>query len=121
MIGWMVAHQVDAASVAVVSFEFGRVAVRQRAKLEKRARAGAGAERFELPRRPGRALAFHRLLQRRVGIVKIEVGQLDRLVEHFVRCGAIGVERAAEIVLSVGQGAHGVQFPFCERLHRHGE
>ena len=67
-------------------------------------RAGARPERVRARPPPSRALAPDRLLQRRVGSVKIVVGELDRLVEHFVRDGAVRVEGRAEIVLSVGTG-----------------
>ena len=101
MIGRMEAHEIDAPSVAIVGVEFGRVAVGQRAELEKFGRAGARAERLERVRRPSGALALDRLLQRRVGIVEVIVGEFDRLVEDLMGRGAVRVEGGAEIVLSI--------------------
>ncbi len=118
VIGRMKAHQIDAPSVAIVGVEFGRVPVRQRPLLQIVGRARARPERFEPARRPRGALAPHRLPQRRIGVEEIIVGEFDRLVEHFMRRGAVGIERAAEIVLSVVQSGHDVQFPSSRRLQR---
>ena len=103
----MEADEVDAPPVSIVGVELGRVLVRQRPELQKFGRPGAGAEGFERIARPARAFARDRLLQRRVGIVEVEVGEFDRLVEDLVGDGAVRVEGRAEIVLSVGKGVHG--------------
>ena len=115
----MVANEIDAPSIAIVGVELGRVAVRQHAELEKLARAGARPERFKPDRRPSGALAPDRLLQRRVGIVEVSVGEFDRLVEDLMGRSAVRVEGRAEIVLPILNSAHGVQFPFSERYHPH--
>ena len=113
MIGGVKADEIDPAPVAVVRVEFGRVLVGERAQFEEFGRAGARPERLQPVRRPAGALALDRRLQRRVGRVKIVVGEFDRLVEHFVGCGAVRVEGRAEIVLSVGKGVHGLPIPVC--------
>ena len=115
MIGGMEANEIDAAPVAVVGVELWRVLIRQRPQLQKFSRARARAERFEPVGRPRGALALDRLLQRRVGIVEVVVGELDRLVEHLMGNGPIRVEGRAEIVLSVGEGCHGAS-PVSTRL-----
>ena len=108
MIGGMEADEIDAAPVAVVGVELGRVLVRQSPQLQEIGRPGAGAERFEAAGRPRPALPRDRLPQRLVGIVKIILGELDRLVEDFVRLSAVRVEGRAGIVLSVSQqDSHG--------------
>ena len=109
----MEADEIDSAPVAIVGVELGRVPVRQRPQLQEFGRAGAGAEGSERVARPSPAFALDRLLQRRVGIVEVEVGEFDRLVEDFVGDGAVGVEGAPEVVLSVGKGVHGAPPPSC--------
>ena len=101
-------HQIDAPPVAVVGVEFGRILVGERALLENLRRAGARPEHREAVRSPGRAFALDRLLQRRIRVEQVAIGQLDRLVKNLVGDRAVRVERRAEIVLSVmRQGAHG--------------
>ena len=106
MIGGMEADEIDAPPVSIVGVELGRVLVRQRPQLQKFGRPRAGAESSERIAGPIRAFARNRLLQRHVGIVEVIVDEFDRLVEDLVGDGAIRVEDATKIVLSVGKGAH---------------
>ena len=115
----MEAHQIDAPAIAVVGVEFGRVAVGEHAELEITRPSRRAPRTLRARRRPSGALALDRLLQRRVGIVEIVVGEFDRLVEDLVGRGAVRVEGGAEIVLSILESAHGVQFPFSQRYHPH--
>ncbi len=101
--------------VSIVGVELGRVLVRQRAQLQKLGRPGAGPEGSERIAGPAGAFALNRLLQRGVGIVEVGVDEFDRLVDDLVGHGAIRVEDATEIVLSVGKGVHGTS-PFSTRL-----
>ena len=78
----MEADEIDAPPVAIVGVELGRVLVRERPQLQKFRRPGARAEGSERIARPARAFALNRLLQRRVGIVEVEVDEFDRLVER---------------------------------------
>ena len=96
VIGGVEADKVDAAPVAVVGVEFGRVSVGERAPLEAFGRAEAAAEGAKPVGRPFGALAANRILQGGVGLVEIVVGQFDRLVDHLVGDGAVRVERARE-------------------------
>ena len=75
--------------------------------------ACARAKRPEVVSRPRRALAPHRFHQRVVELVEVIAGQLDRLIDHFVRRGAVGIERGEKVVfLVVRQNAHGEHIRF---------
>ena len=104
VIGGVEADEVDPPAVAVVGVEFGRVPVGERAEFERGGRPGPAAEGPEAVRRPFRALAAHGVLQRRVAIVEIDVGEFDRLVDHLVGHGAVGVEGRAALS---GRGSGG--------------
>ena len=78
----MEADEIDAPPVSIVGVELGRVLVRQRPQLQKFGRPGAGPEGSERIAGPARAFALNRLLQRRVGIVEVDVDEFDRLVER---------------------------------------
>jgi hypothetical protein len=91
----MVAHEIDAAAVAVVRVEFGRKAIGERAEFQRLGGAEPGAERFELEARPARPFARDPLLQRGVAGKEIGVDEFERLVEDFVRRGAVSLERRA--------------------------
>ena len=112
----MEADEVDPPAVAVMRVELGRVLVRERPELQKFGRPGAGAESAERIAGPAGAFALNRLLQRCIGIVKVSVDQLDRLVDHLVRHGAVRIKGRAEIILSVGKDVHGMRSPFSARL-----
>ena len=99
----MEADEIDAPPVAVVGVELGRVLIRQRPQLQKVGRARARPERFEpvvAHAAPSRLTASFSAASE---VEKIVVGEFDRLVEHLVGDGAVGVEGRAEIVLSVGR------------------
>ena len=95
VIGGMKAHEIDAPAVAVVRVEFGRIAIGERAEFERVGGAEPGAERFELGARPARPFARDALLERGVAGEEIVVDELERLIEDFVRRGAVGIERGA--------------------------
>ena len=103
VIGGMKAHQIDAPPVAVVGVELGRVLVGERAKLQSIRPIPPGRRTpralFAAQAAPSRRTGF---LQRRIGIVEIEVGELDRLVEHLVGDGAVRVEGALRKLLVGG-------------------
>ena len=63
------------------------------AELEVVGRAGARAERCEAFAAQAAPSRCNRLLQRRVGREKVVVDEFDRLVEDFMRGGAVRVER----------------------------
>ena len=111
VIGGVEADKIDPAPVAVVGVEFGRVPVGERAPLEAFGRAEAGPEGAEAVGRPFGALAANRILQPGVGFVEIVIGQFDRLVDHLVGDGAVGVERGASGVVSVGRAVGHVSVP----------
>ena len=88
----MVADEIDSPAIAVMRIELGRVLVCERAELQEFSRPGAGPEGSERIAGPASAFALNRLLQRRVEIVEVIVDELDRLIDHFVRDGAVGIE-----------------------------
>ena len=103
----MEADEVDPAAVAVVGVEFGRVPVGERAELQIGGRSRPAAEGAEAVGGPVRPLAPDGVLQRRVGIVEIDVDELDRLVDDLVRHGAISVQgRASAVVADRVRGVH---------------
>ena len=108
VIGRMEADEIDAPPVSIVGVELGRVLVRQRPQLQKLGRPGAGPEGSQRIAGPARAFALNRLLQRGVGIVEVGVDEFDGLVDDLVGDGAVRVEGATEIVLSVGKGVHAI-------------
>jgi hypothetical protein len=107
VIGRMKADKVDAPPVSIVGVELRRVLIRQRPELQKFGRPCAGPKRFKPAKRPCGAFALDRILQRRIGSKEVGVDEFDRLVEDLVGDGAVRVEGRAEIVLSIGKGAHG--------------
>ena len=80
-------HQVDAVAEAIVGLELRAETIGEHAEFEVVGRAGELAERGEIVVRPGRALALHRLLQRRVLRVQVVIDELARDVDDFVRVG----------------------------------
>ena len=85
VIGGMERHEVDPVAEAVVGFELRAESIGERAEREVVGRAGELAERGEIVVRPGRAFAPHRLLQRGVLQVQVEVDELARDVLDAVR------------------------------------
>ena len=88
----MIAHPIERGPIAVVGVEFGRVLVRERSHLQIFGGTRTRPERSKRVYRPFRALAPNRLLQRRVRIIEIGIDEFDRLVEHLMRRGAVGIE-----------------------------
>ena len=80
----MEAGLVDAAAIAVEGHEFGRMAIGEFARLQHLLRTRGRAQRLGARIDPGRALAQHRLAQRRIARIEIAAGELRRLVRDLV-------------------------------------
>ena len=102
VIGGMEAHEIDAPPVAIVGVEFRRMAVGERAEFEIVGRPGARAEGGEIVERPGRAFARDALLQRRVAVEEVVVGERDGLVEDLMGRERVFREIGHEILRTRG-------------------
>ena len=85
VIGGMKRHEVYPVAETVVGFEFRTVSIGERAECEIVGCAGEFAERHEIVVRPGSSFAPHRLLQRGILQVQVEVDEFARDVLDAVR------------------------------------